>query len=97
MDRLQSIKDETGTLPLIPLARAVGHLPQVSLKDREVSWLRSGRQEVLRELPPPGDKNRGLICLTMVNGEPVALAHWAGRKGEEKWQLFRVFVSPIDK
>ncbi len=92
MDELKSMKEIKGEVPLVPLARALEHLRQVVLGDRQVSWLRVGRQEVLRELAPPENGER-MVCLSDVEREPIALAQWVRGAGGGTWQLFRVFAS----
>ena len=92
MDELKSMKEIKGEVPLVPLARALEHLRQVVLGDRQVSWLRVGRQEVLRELAPPKNGER-MVCLSDVEREPIALAQWVRGAGGGTWQLFRVFAS----
>ena len=91
MDEVQSMKDDKGEVPLVPLARALGHFRQVPLGAHEVSWLRAGRQEVLLELGPPKDEER-MVCVSDVGGNLVALAHWVHRESRGRWQLFRVFT-----
>ncbi len=96
VDEVQSMKDDKEEVPLVPLARALGHFRQVPLGAREVSWLRAGRQEVLLELGPPKDEER-MVCVSDVGGDLVALAHWVHGESEGRWRLFRVFTPQCDK
>ena len=91
IDEVQSMKEDKGEVPLVPLARALGHFRQVPLEAREESWLRAGRQEVLLELGLPKDGER-MVCVSEVGGGLVALAQWVHGGSGGRWQLFRVFT-----
>ncbi len=96
MDELKFMKQTKGEVPLVTLARALGHMRQVPLGDRQVSWLRVGRQEVLRELAPPKDGER-MVCLSDLKREPVALAQWVHGESGGTWLLFRVLAPRGDE
>ena len=96
MDEVKSMKEDKGMVPLVPLARVLGHFRQVPLGAREESWLRAGRQEVLLELGLPKDGER-MVCVSDVGGDLVALAQWVHGESGGRWQLVRVFTLWGDK
>ncbi len=79
-----------GAVPLVPLAKALSHLPAVTWDGRSVARLRQGQQDALLELrvPPSGAT---LLSILDQAGELVALAQWSEDLPGGRWRLYRVF------
>lgn len=90
-EQLELFKSEA-EVPLIALEVALGHIRAVTFKDRNLSRLRLGQQEVLSQMdgPRPGEK---LVRIQDPAGHLAALAEWNETSPGGRWQLFRVFNS----
>jgi tRNA U55 pseudouridine synthase TruB len=81
---LATARDEK-TLPLVSLETALLHYREIAVMPRDVTMLRQGRQEVLREIAP--GKSEGEIAkLVDTKGELVAMVQFDG-----EWKFLRVF------
>jgi tRNA pseudouridine55 synthase len=89
IEQLEATMDG-GTVPLMPLARALSHLPAVSWDSRSIARLRQGQQEVLSQLRLPA---RGAKLLSILDQADalIALAHWTEDLPGGRWRLYRVF------
>lgn len=79
-----------GAVPLVPLAKALNHLPAVSWDGRAIARLRQGQQEILSQLPLRAD-GPSLLSILDQAGELVALAQWSEDLPGGRWRLYRVF------
>jgi len=77
-------------VPLVPLAKALSHLPAVTWDSRSVARLRQGQQEVLSQLRL---RSSGPSILSILDqaGELVALVEWTEDLPGGRWRLYRVF------
>ena len=81
---------DSGTVPLVSLAKALGHLPTVSWDSRSIGRLRQGQQEVLSQLRMPA-KPATLLSILDPAGALIALAQWTEDLPGGRWRLYRVF------
>lgn len=79
-----------GTAPLVPLAKALSHLPSVTWDGRSVARLRQGQQEVLSQLRLRASGS-SLQAILDQAGELVALVEWTEDLPGGRWRLYRVF------
>lgn len=81
----------SGTVPLIGLSEALGHLRAVVLDSGSLSRLRQGQQDILIQLPRPA-ADETLIRITNGRDLLVALAEWVVDGAVGRWSLLRVFA-----
>lgn len=89
---LEQVEDAMaqGAVPLVPLAKALSHLPAVTWDSRWVARLRQGQQDVLLQLRLPAQGATFLSILDQA-GQLAALVQWNDQLPGARWQLFRVF------
>jgi tRNA pseudouridine55 synthase len=74
------------TRALLPLAKALAHLPSITWDHRWIARLRMGQQEILMQLGSPSPSEKLLRILDRQENL-VALAEWS----DAGWRLARVF------
>lgn len=89
IEQLESFAAE-GTVPLLPLAKALSHLPAVTWDSRSIARLRQGQQDALLQLKIPSS-GASILSILDQAGELVALAQWSEDMPGGRWRLYRVF------
>ncbi|MEO6165601.1 MAG: tRNA pseudouridine(55) synthase TruB, partial [Candidatus Binatia bacterium] len=89
IEQLEAAMD-SAAVPLLPLSKALSHVPAVTWDSRSIARLRQGQQEVLSQLRLPA-KDASLLSILDQAGELVALAQWAVDLPGGRWRLYRVF------
>jgi len=79
-----------GTVPLISLGAALGHLRSMTWQSRLLSRLRLGQQEVLGQIGKAREGEK-IVAIVDPRGQLAALAEWMNDTAEGRWRLFRVF------
>jgi tRNA pseudouridine55 synthase len=79
-----------GAVPLLPLRRALEHLPAVTWQSRLLSRLRLGQQDLLAQIGQPRDCE-SLVGILDPRGEVAAIAQWTEETPAGRWRLYRVF------
>jgi tRNA pseudouridine55 synthase len=89
IEQLETAMDG-GIVPLVTLAKALGHLPAVTWDGGSIVRLRQGQQEVLSQLRLPV-KGATLLSILDQSGSLVALVQWSEELPGGRWRLYRVF------
>jgi tRNA pseudouridine55 synthase len=89
IEKLEASTD-VSDVPLITLAKALGHLPAVTWDSRSIHRLRQGQQEVLSQLKLP-NTDASLTSILDSAGALVALVQWTDDLVGGRWRLYRVF------
>ena len=89
IEQLETAMDG-GIVPLVTLAKALGHLPAVTWDAGSIVRLRQGQQEVLSQLRLPV-KGATLLSILDQSGSLVALVQWSEELPGGRWRLYRVF------
>jgi tRNA pseudouridine55 synthase len=79
-----------GSVPLLPLRKALAHLPSVTWQSRLLSRLRLGQQDLLAQIGQPRSCE-SLVGILDPRGELAALAQWTEETHAGRWRLYRVF------
>lgn len=79
-----------GPAPLVPLHKALAHLPAVTWQSRLLSRLRLGQQDLLAQIGQPRSYET-LVGILDPRGELAALAQWSEEVQPGRWRLYRVF------
>jgi tRNA pseudouridine55 synthase len=90
IEQLEAAALQGSNMPLITLAKALGHLPAVTWDGGSIARLRQGQQEVLSQLRLP-NKDAFLISILDQAGALIALAQWSEDVAGGRWRLYRVF------
>jgi len=89
IEQLEAARDNA-VVPLVPLAKALSHLPAVTWDSRSIARLRQGQQDNLSQLRVPAN-GQTLLSILDRTGELVALAKWTEDLPGGRWRLYRVF------
>jgi len=89
IEQLEAATD-SGAVPLVSLAQALGHLPAVTWDGRSIARLRQGQQEVLSQLRLPA-KGATMLSILDQSGSLVSLVQWSEGLPSGRWRLYRVF------
>lgn len=87
---LDALERHEAPFPLLSLEKALDHLRAIIWENQQLSRLRLGQQEILRQMDKPVGEDK-LVRILDPRGRLVALVEWVDDTFQGRWRLVRVF------